>query len=492
MSLLRHSAWAAAAAITLTVSRFAFAAIVARRLVQAAYGQYAYGQWLIDLAFLVCSLGATGAVSRYAAEFRHDAGLLAAFFRRWRPFALGLPWVGSLAVLAGVWLSGMALTPFALVMLACWAVANGMWAMQTAALTGLQRFDLIFAANAFAGLVIVTGALLLPLVPSDPGRLFGLMALASGGGAVVGLSITFRQGKVQVDAIESARWRTIRGYAMNIWVTALLWSLVWSRGEMPIVRGYLGDVGVAHYAPALTLFGGAVQGVMLGVAGVAPQLTRLWGEGRQAQAVATARAVMNVQLLLSAGAALVLICLGPELVTLAFGKAYVDAAKPLAIFGLGLVAMSVSLQNHLLQIATDARFTRNTTLLGLLLLFSTAFLLIPRLGLDGAALARGGTLVALAGISSLAVVHRWGRKATSARNLTIAFAVTGAAAMSVLSHALEGLDARLMLLIAGWAALILGMRDQNKILICRSVPRLIMTRFVGWYVGRVSRIKGVG
>ena len=85
MSLLRHSAWSAAAAITLTGSRFVLAAILARRLAQTGYGQYAYGQCLVDLSFLLCSLGATGAVSRYAAEYRHDPALLAAFMRRWQP-----------------------------------------------------------------------------------------------------------------------------------------------------------------------------------------------------------------------------------------------------------------------------------------------------------------------------------------------------------------------------------------------------------------------
>ena len=93
MSILRHSAWAAAAAITLTAARFALAAIIARRLSQAGFGQYAYAQWLNDLAFLFCSLGATGVAARYVAEFRSQPGWLSAFIRRWRQFALGLPFL---------------------------------------------------------------------------------------------------------------------------------------------------------------------------------------------------------------------------------------------------------------------------------------------------------------------------------------------------------------------------------------------------------------
>src|SRR5687768_7554695 len=67
LSILRQSAWAAAAAVFFTASRFAFTAIIARRLSVSEFGQYAYGQWLADLAFLLCSLGATGTIARYIA-----------------------------------------------------------------------------------------------------------------------------------------------------------------------------------------------------------------------------------------------------------------------------------------------------------------------------------------------------------------------------------------------------------------------------------------
>jgi len=59
MSILRHSVWSAAAGIVVTGSRFAVAAILARRLSQGAFWQYAYAQWLVDISFLFCSLGVT-------------------------------------------------------------------------------------------------------------------------------------------------------------------------------------------------------------------------------------------------------------------------------------------------------------------------------------------------------------------------------------------------------------------------------------------------
>src|SRR5258708_30270363 len=88
MSILRHSAWSAAAAIVLAGSRFAVVAILARRLSQGAFGQYAYAQWLVDISFLFCSLGVTGAIGRFAAPYSHAPLLLSGLFWRGGPPAL--------------------------------------------------------------------------------------------------------------------------------------------------------------------------------------------------------------------------------------------------------------------------------------------------------------------------------------------------------------------------------------------------------------------
>ncbi len=423
MSILRHSAWAAAAAIVLTAARFFFAGILARRLSITDFGQYAYGQWLTDFTFMVCSLGAMGAISRYVAEFRHDPGLLAAVVRRWRPFAFGLPWLAATVVPCAAWLLAVSLDGQGLVVLSLLTLASGLWAMQTAALSGMQRFDLVCGGSVVAAVVLIGGGLLVPLDTNGPSRVFGLMALASGSAAVVGYGATRRLLEAPRSVISPAQWQGIRAYAINMWLAALLWNLVWSRGEMPIVRAYLGDDGVAHYATAMILFGGAIQGVMLASGGVAPQLTRLWGEGGRDQAVALARTVMDVQLLVCGVAAVLLIDLGPELMQLAFGAGFRADAGILAVLSVGLIAMTVSCQNHLLQIATDGRFSRDATLGGLLALMGSAAVLVSTAGLFGAAIARAGTMVLMAGVSLWCVRRRWGAAAYSSRNVAAVLAV---------------------------------------------------------------------
>ncbi len=406
---------------------------MARRLSIEAFGQFAYGQWLIDLAFLVCSLGVTGVAGRYFAEYRHDPHLLAAVLRRWRPYAFSLPVLGGLLAFAGILISGMTLSPFATLMLVLWSITSGLWAMQTAALVGLQRFDLIFRANAIAATIMLTGAVLISLNGTDPGPVFGLIATAAGLAALVGLREIVRVNRGSPSTIDASRWSAIRQYAVNIWVTGLLWSLVWSRGEMPIIRAHLGDLGVAHYAAALTLFGGAIQGVMLAAAGTAPHLTRLLGEGSHKQAVALARKLLDVQLLACGLAAVTMIYFSSELMRLAFGPAYRSSAGVLSILSLGVLSMAASPQGHLLQIATNARFSRDSTLLGLAVLFALAGWLTSAVGLAGAAMARAATMLILGAISLYVVRKRWGRTAYSLSNVVpVSILVAASAAVMLL------------------------------------------------------------
>jgi O-antigen/teichoic acid export membrane protein len=475
MSLFRHSAWAAAAAITLTASRFALGAVLTRRLTQETFGQYAYGQWLVDLAFLLCSLGATGAASRYFAEYRHDPGLSAAFFRHWRPFAIGLPLLAAAGVFVCAPVAGIVLTSSGLLLLAVWTLTNGLWAMQTAALVGLQRFDLIFKANFLVAAVMLLGAFILPLSSSDPASAFALMSVACVCGMSVGWSGTHRLGHGHQPQSLSSR-RAVTGYALNIWFSALVASLIWSRGELPFVKLMLGDAAVAHYSVALTVFGGAIQGLMLGVSGVAPHLTRLWGEGRKGEAVALSRSIMDVQLLLCACGSLVIICFGSEIVSLAFTNKYHDAAAPLSILCFGLISFAVSSQTQLLQLETNARFNRNTILVGLFFLYVLAFFLIPGSGLVGAATARSAAMLILGAATIAFAVRYWGWHAISIRNIVLVLLVQSGTVAALISLQPMSMALRLILLGSAVAAILLFLRDAKGQRVVRRVSHVLFPR----------------
>lgn len=478
MSLLRQSALAALSAITMAGSRFAFTAILTRRLSVDEFGRFAYAQWLVDIAFLACALGATGAVSRYAAEFRSDERTLQTFIRVWRRWALGISLLSGFVVLFGAWLSGYEIDTLSKLLLSAWAVTSGILAMQMAALSGFQRFELIFRSNLIFALIILAGSWLLPLNSTGTPGLFALMAVASGVASVPGLVVSARLINDDSPALSTDQWQKIRNYALNMWLVALLWSLVWSRGELPIVKTLLGDGGVASYVAVLTLFGGAIQGVMLGVSAVAPQLTGLWGRGLKDEAVALARSVMDLQLLVCGVAALALIYMGPELLSLAFGANYRTHSNALAILSIGLVSMVVANQNHLLQIATDGRFSRNSLVVSLFILMGLAFLLTGLLGIAGAAAARALTMLFLAGLAIYSTINRWGRMAVSLQNISIAgLIILASVFISLIANEVDGIKRILMLLISS-LILMFAIKDSSgnikiKIILKTSLKRLL-------------------
>jgi O-antigen/teichoic acid export membrane protein len=202
----------------------------------------------------------------------------------------------------------------------------------------------------------------------------------------------------------------------------------------------------------------------------------LWGSGRHDEAIATARAVMDVQLLFCGAGALLLICLGPELISLAFGSAYRQASAPLAVLAVGLLAMALSSQNYVLQIATNARFNRNSTLFGLVLLFGVAVVLTPLYGLSGAAIARAGTMLLLALISLTVVARRWGKEAISGRNVFVVSLVIGASAITVAWENGSTVGSRVILLGIALVVLALSMQDRHGRPLVLVLPLAVLSR----------------
>lgn len=445
----------------MSASRLFILALVARRLSHAGFGQFIYAQWLIDIGVLLCSFGATGAVTRYVAEFGQSPARVAGFLRRWQAWALGASVAGALAAALGAWLSDVHVGAAGYAFLFLWAASQGLWAMQIAALTGCQRFDLISLSSLAYAAIAVGGIWILPLSDDRPAMLFGLLAMAAAGAASIGIAAVAQRAAGPIVALDEGEWRSIRRYAANMWVTALLTSLVWSRGEYPLVRGLLGNEGLAHYAAAMTLFGGAAQTVMLGLSGMAPYLTDLWGQGRQQAAVATARRIMDVQLLACGAAALTMTLLGRELLGAAFGHAYDGAHTVLAILSLGLVALALSTPNHLLQLATDARFSRNAAITGVALLFMLVLAFLPIFHLPGVALARATSLLLIAFLTGVTAIAKWGSSGVSIQNVgLVTVTVSAAIALVTWRDDLELLQ-RAALLAVGLVVLAITVRNDN-------------------------------
>ncbi len=461
MTLLRSSVWAILSALFLAGSRFAVNAVLARRLSIEEFGLYAYSQWLVDLGFMVCAFGVPSLATRYFAEYRDAPNLLSSFVIQWRRYARILPWITSAIVLLGSVLSQIKLTNLGAVALAIWGLTNGIWAMQTAALAGMQRFDLLLGSNAIYILILLGAILGLPKHLFSHETLFAIAAVASATAASIG----YKRTQSPMSGIESngeLPMKEIKTYALNVWISGLLASLVWSRGEFPLVRQMLGDVSVAHYTAALTVFGGVIQAVMLCVSGVAPHLSRMWGGGSKSEVIELARTIMDIQLLLAGASSLVIVLYGDVLISFLFTSKYEDAAAPLAILGLGLVAFAVSSQSYLLQLATEARFNRDSIFIGLLVLYVGVFVMTPTFGLMGAAFSRTVALLSMGGLTMLHSVKRWGRASVSISNFCFVLLILGVAIMIKQTIKLEGTGIRLSILISLLGVVIFVLRAPSR------------------------------
>lgn len=400
MSLKRHALYSAGAALIGAGARFLTLMLLARLFPQAEVGQFAYVLFLVDLSFLLVSFGMNGVASRYLAEYTATPERRARFFVWWCRRSLWVPPAASVAVVLAAMVSGLAMSPSALSAIALWAMAYAAQALVLAAFAGLQRFDQMFAVTAMgatASLAAVAVAAVMALPLAGLYALMGAACLVSMAHALRQFSPFWHEGRSSLEP--TGLWTGIASYSLNMWLTALLWALVWSRGELPVVRYWLGDVALAHYSVALSLMAGLMTAVMLGSSGFAAQVTRLWGEGRTSDAYALCRKVSEWQLVIASFSALIVVSFSRELVRMAFGSDYADAASILATLVCGLPAMAFAMQNHLIQIKTDARFNRNVALLGVMALWGAAVVLVPQFSGEGAAFARASTMVLMAGCS---------------------------------------------------------------------------------------------
>ena len=392
MGLKADSLKAAVSAIASTGLRFALFAVLARQLSTERVGDFSMAQWIAEITALACSLGVTTVASRYLPQLQGSAVQRRIFNRLWLRWAIV---VTSFAALVGscvsFWTSPSSDWPtHALV--GIWSVGAMAFALHLSVLTGIRRFDLIVRANITFGVSALALVVLAELVLSDQLALYSAMILAY----AVAILVTVKPiAAVITDALQprsSTKFdvdlRNVRQYALNSCFTGTLWALALSRGELPVLAHFHNAHDVAMFSAAAVLAGGATQFTMLGVSALGPYLTHLWFTENRSAALALSKSAMSLQLLLSASIAVVLVLFGRELLNVAFGPDYEDAAPTLAILSLTIPALSVAAQSHLIQIRSDGRLNRNVMIVVVLILYAAAFLLIPSLSSAGAAYAR--------------------------------------------------------------------------------------------------------
>jgi O-antigen/teichoic acid export membrane protein len=401
----------------------AVAIVLARTLGPAGYGTYAFAFSLVSLLAVPAQLGLPSLLVRDIAKYHYlrEWGLLRGLLRRATQIVIGV----SLALMAGGTVAAWLLSPdldsekvktflWALALIPLIAFGN----IRGAALRGLRRvvqgqlpeqairpglYLALLGAGAWFGAMTAEGAMALRVV-------------AATGAFVVGVVLLRRHVPPEAVAADPA-------FETRAWLRAILpLSLIAGMGVINrqtdiVILGLFttsADVGIyrtaTQGAELVVFLLSAVTNV------IAPYVSRLYtgGEMERLQRLATTSA--RVILLLAFPVAGAFIFFGEEILSMVFGKEYAPGQTPLAILCVGqLFSAAAGSVGMLLNMAGYERDTARGFAVATAFNVILNIILIPPLGMTGAAIATAASLVIWNSLLCRQVWVRMGIQSTAIR-----------------------------------------------------------------------------
>jgi O-antigen/teichoic acid export membrane protein len=289
---------------------------------------------------------------------------------------------------------------------------------------------------------------------------FGGWLLPAGVAAVAGLALVARpMGLLAARRLrpEPVDWRSFWGFALprsasvvidagSMWTGVLLTGALAGQAEAGVFAA------VGRYVMAGLL---VMQGLRVAVA---PQLSRLLGAGRLAEAAEVYRRTTLAIVVLSWPAYLLLATFAPAFLLL-FGDGFAAGAAPMAVLAVAMLANAgVGLVQTVLLMSGNSRGHLLAAAAGLVLTVGAGLVLIPRHGALGAAIAWSSGIVC-ENVLAAALARRALRAPLSSRALIRAGAAASAVTLAVSAAGAAaggrgpaGLAVALGLLLAGCAA----------------------------------------
>ena len=371
--------------------------MLARGLAPDAYGQFVFMQWVIELSGLICSLGVGGSMSRFLPSLPAGGPRLRAplmrFFLLHGTLSLALSAAAFAVYLAVAQKPGAA----AFAVLIGWSVLALLSTFMTAALQGLFRYDAVTVGN-----TVFVGAAFLAVwrLPSSIENAAIAMALAYAVGTLASLSVcALRRGARRTVAPPAPpNIRSVMTYGLNTWITGLLATLVWSRGEFAVLKWHLHSRDIAIYSAALSLNGAVATGAGLLTGALTPHLAGHAGAGDRDRIRTILEGVTQAVMMCTAAVAIGLIATGGSIVPLLLGPKYRESYDVLSILAISGVSVSLGCAYTILQIELHGRFGRNLNLVSLVLLLTISAGLTSVIGVLGGAIARLTAQLAASGL----------------------------------------------------------------------------------------------
>ena len=393
--LVGKAVWALGGTGALAVSGFAQGIITARFLGPAGTGTVGYMVWSTSIIGLLFNLGLTHSATKFVAECgatNAAAGAQAGVYFARRSALLSLIAVLVHAVAFRLWTAPG--TPAEWVMCSVYFSLTQASGIFSGLAYGLQQFRLVTVVCLSGAALQLLGSLLLVPHFGVRGALAGL-SLGMLPGAVLAAKMLFRRTTAKLAPAVVARiWQ----YTIPAWISALLFSLAWSRTEVFFLERFRDAPSVAYFTVGLTVANLATQVPQMLMNALFPHFSGLAATNPQALVNVT---MMSVRLAAwtMIPAAVFAAAGAPFWITTVYGARFAGA-------GAAGIVMTLLAAMMLFSPLVQYLFARNRSdlimyqnLLSGVLSVSLCWGLVPVLGIAGALIARS--------VSNLAGVAFW-------------------------------------------------------------------------------------
>jgi O-antigen/teichoic acid export membrane protein len=406
----RNTAYSSAAGLIISLGRFATVIATARVLGVEETGVAAFALWLISLVGATTDLGVYASLTRYLPELGSDSDARQLARSLLLPFA-GVALLtalvfatfyttGVISLAAKTTIFGRNAGLFTIILV---YVTQSLGHFGLGYLVGRQEF------RKFAFFALISNLLQVPLV-IVAGLRWGVNGVLWG--YIVGQApfafLCFIQGRGRPRLPAQLKNRLFK-FAIFSWASALAFELVWARLEMAFLSHYWGSVAVGLYSVGFTLASLATQGPLLLTGGLLPYFAEAISNSRIESANAMLRTATRLVAFFVLPTCLGMAAVIPELLPLLYGKGFAagSTAAMILVSAAGLGANMVVPQNFISGLErSDFLFVLNIT--GAILSLLLAFILVPQIGILGAALGRALVQIYVVAVSFWFLRYRLG------------------------------------------------------------------------------------
>ncbi len=394
---IRKAFFAGGANLAHAAGTFLSGIIVARMLGPEGTGIVSLMTWIAIMAATLSSFGIDVALQRFIPELhgrgeKAEAGALSASLFRIVLVAAAvmtcllvlLWWLFWRPVAGDLW--GLVVFAFLATMLGDFAI--GYW-------IGAQRFQLLAVLQ-----ISATGVRLVALVIGA--YFFGVhgAVFAYAAGALIPLLLFLKDFRPVAGAASPGIARTMR-FAASAWLFLILHNLVWTRAEIVFIEVHWGAEIVGLFAAGLGLANlSSLLPVVLSGA-LLPYLSQQSGPDAAKQKQFAFGSMVTILAMIVFPASFGMAAITPELLPLLFGEAFADAVPSamVLISTAALAVIAVCSKDLLFSIDRGSGLLVSNGL-GLAVIVAGGFLVIPFLGLMGAAWLRLAAHLVVVGVQA--------------------------------------------------------------------------------------------